>query len=545
MLPSHLGPATPIGVHAGVSVFRVARGFVKHFDDARRCQREASLLRAPPDCVVPSLLESGSDWLLLANARVDKRMERWSDERLIEAGALLGRIHGHRLPGAPDARDHARRVRERVKVHGLEQVFQGLIVVGDALCHHDVHASNWLLADGHIVGLMDWSSCGHADPEEDLAALIWRHASPPEGPVLDAWESSSGRPVDRRRVRAYAALLACEEPKRTSPGLEGPPFHGQRRTERCVDKVEHERDRWRPLNATAVDADLAASGLPNVQVTATFTGHACNDVLRVSGHDVPLILKVYNKPVDPWLFELERLLSDALGDSAAQVPSPIRLASGGHLLRVGDRVAAVYADVGDTRPELDRATVARMAAAQAAYLAIPPPEGIRDAAPKDLCVARWTGGRLSADDVDELTTIWSEARALASGLPRSILHLSFHRDHCAVAGDRIAIFDFEKARCGPRVLDVVHTAYCLGYRNNDERLDPPRMVLYLREVHRHLQLTPAERSALPQLLLAAFVSDLAAFQERPDEVERHLGVLREFQRNLHNIEAAVGRYLGP
>ncbi len=540
--PHHLGPAVPVGSHAGVQVFRVETGFVKCFDEPSRCRRELAVLRDPPPCVVPDLLEAGDDWLMTADVRAgrDPRVRRV--EALVEAARVLARVHGHRVSGSLPAAEHMRNLDARVHSAGVQGVFSGFIGVGDAFCHHDLHASNWIMEGGRPVGLLDWASSGHGDPEEDLARLLRGSSSDVEVAVIAAWEREGQRELDRRRLRAYAALLASEE-GRVAPALEGAPFHGQRRTVRCVDKEEHPALRWLPISAPAIEVALEREGLRDAQVVSSFAAHACNDVLRIRWQDRDLILKVYNKPVETWLFELERGLAKVLEQTAACVPAPLALPSGGHLLRIGPRLAAVYPDCGDERPDLSAACLRRLAMAQAAFVSAEsmsvPLAGLPDPA-----VDRWTGGGLSEDTRGRLAAILERTREASVGLPVSTIHGSFHRDHTSLMADgRVAIFDLEKARRGPRIVDVVNTAYHLGYRNNDERLEPRLMVFYLCEVHRHLRLGAEEIERIPNLLLRAFVLDLAAVGASPAHLSSHLRLTFEFEANVHNIARSLDRYL--
>lgn len=41
------------------------------------------------------------------------------------------------------------------------------------VCHNDPGAYNWILRDGHFVGMIDWDQAGPGQPIDDLAFLCW------------------------------------------------------------------------------------------------------------------------------------------------------------------------------------------------------------------------------------------------------------------------------------------------------------------------------------------------------------------------------------
>jgi len=415
------------------------------------------------------------------------------------------------------------------------------------------------LEDGTPVGLLDWASSGHGDPEEDLAGLLLATSGVRDNldAALSAWETAAERPSDRARVLAYLTLLESELGREPGPGPSSLLFHGRTRTPRCVVKVGDPVKRWLPLEAPDVEAVLEAQGLAGAEITQGFAQHACNDVLRLEQGGRRLVLKVYNKPVGPWLFALEQSLSAQLSGSAAAVLSPVVLASGGSLLRVGERLAGVYEDCGDARLGTTSGELARLAVAHAALLSLGPsgPDpGIDRNGGEDLGTVDLLRKRLGDDRLDpEIWRLIEDASvgvdADLSGLPESLVHGAIHRDHLGLMSDgRVVFFDLEKARRGPRVRCVAQTAYHAAYRSNDEQLDPRKLVFYLREVHKACTLTSAEVDALVPAILRCFLRDVSAFFEdghAGEGLEHHLQVLREVHHNRGNLAGAIQANLKP
>jgi Ser/Thr protein kinase RdoA (MazF antagonist) len=553
-LPSRLGPAVLVGAHAGVTVSRVTAGFVKHYIDAGRARRERAALSIDLGIVAPRILDSGPDWNLLSDERLgrDPRSGPLVREQLAQASRLLAALHARRVPGSLPARDHARGLKARVAAAGdpVALAFQNLVPIGDAFCHHDLHASNWILQEGQPIGLLDWASSGHADPEEDLAALL--HSSL-EGLehlelVAGAWETASGRTADRQRIWAYGLLQAAEDASPVPAPGHFEALHGQRRTARCVAKTEDPTRFWLPLQAPQIDAVLAREGLPGARVTEGFARHACNDVLRVLHGERRLVLKVYNKPVSRWLFALELELAERLAGSAAAVLPPLRLPSGGHLIRIGDRVGALYTDCGDQRLDTSPGDLRRLARAQGALLALGPLGPTHRPKNYDIgLLRRRTGNALDPTTWERLAALLKEVSPNLSGFPQALVHGSLHRDHLGRHPDgRVVLFDLEKAQCGPRVEAIAHTAYHAAYRSNDERLDPQKLVFFLRELHRVSPLTALERDAVVPLILRCFVRDIGAFYVDGAGgvgAESHLRTTWEFSHNRANLAGALERYL--
>ena len=108
------------------------------------------------------------------------------------------------------------------------------------------------------------------------------------------------------------------------------------------------------------------------------------------------------------------------------------------------------------------------------------------------------------------------------------------------------IFDLEKARLGPAIDDVARTAAFVGYRGNDERLSPERIVGFVRDYARLRPLGPLERALLVPLLLRCLVHDLRAMAQEDHsdaELAHHAGVIVSVARNAGNLQSAFGRYL--
>jgi Ser/Thr protein kinase RdoA (MazF antagonist) len=613
---ARFGALDRIGSHAGVHVLRrrdpapVGR-FVKVHDEAARGAREGLLLRAGLPLRTPPLRETvpttaGQLVLVTDDIRAGRPRPLALDPHLLPAAAaLLGRLHatpwaihpaipagpaiptgpaGAAGPAGPAAVESAlvpatawidrtrRRFRDPHLPEPLRAALAALVLVGDALCHLDLHPSNWILDGDTPVGLLDWSSAGWADPEHDLAALLLAAGGDPAGAdgVLAAWAVASGRTADPARVALYLWLLHVE--RRVAKGTSSPHEaavaaattlgrpHGSAPWPRAFPKVEFtgawqpEVGLWHPIDEPGVDATLRALGL-DVHATATYRLHACNDVLRVDLAGAACVLKVYEKPVWGPLFELERHLAHALAGSPATVLAPLSLPDGRSLLRVGPRVAALYPYLGDDRPGSGARDLVRLATAQAALHGagedadFPEIERRTD----DLPLATVLTHAEPLLDPSLLARIvaawhWVEERLSAlAALPVGLVHGSLHRDHAVSLPDgRIAVLDLEKVRIGPLVHDVVRSAVYAGYRGNDEAADPARIVYYLRAYGRARPFTPDERAALVPSVLLALLRDVKALgQERvPAEAQRrHARVVADFFHNRGNLDGVLRREL--
>lgn len=597
---ARFGPLTRLGAHAGVVVWRGAEDgapvFIKRHDEAPRAAREAAALRAGPPVRTPRLLDHDPDLGLLALAdarRGAARPRQLTADQALAAAPLLAALHQHPVPDAAPASAWERRVRALARDEGLplplRERLGGLLCFGDAFCHGDLHPSNWLLsAEGAPEGLLDWASCGMMDPEWDLAGLWGAAGGSPSlvAPLIAAYEAAADRPLDAARVTLFrlaqryeglggkdaetaAPLIAeAEALLATLPSL--PPPHGAQRVARAVPKppesalADGSNRRWaapdgpipRVLNALMVPYAL---GRGPDEPPLTFAQHACNDVLRLRVAGEALVLKVYNKPVSPALFTLEERLSQRVA-LPARVLGPRRLRSGGGLLRVDGRPAALYADVGDARLSQRPADLTRLAEALAALHAVPEDVVRVDGLPPNYdvferqLVLTAIHDALREDERAQLTALSAEMNQREDALdpttlPHALLHGALHRDHTALdAEGRVVIFDLEKARWGPRLLDLSRSAYLAGYRTNDEALSPERIVHFIRSYHQRLPLTEAERASLVPLLLSAGLHDLKSLHQEGWGVApllRHARLTLEMAHNRGALEAAIQRYTAP
>jgi len=583
-----------VGAHAGVVVWRTDDPVVavlKHISAGTRGQREADTLVAlraqVPSLRAPRLRLSEAAgegaWLLgFEDARrgLDARISALDVEHAGRAAALLASVHPLCLPGLPGdpARDVALASEDAKLPAELRAALGRLVVIGDAVCHGDLHPSNWLTTDGVPVGLLDWASARRGDPEHDLARLVLalRAGLEPVEAVCSAWNQASGRRTDPTRLLLYL-WLEVEQQRRRTPGKprldalsmalaqrvpRSPPPDGGTRVERVAPPAEG-AGFWVPQTEGAhpvVEAlrrpDVLGAG-SDIDDVCRYGGHACNDVFRVRVEGEHRIVKVYNKPVPPWLFPLERALSDRV-EGGARVLAPLPLRGGGDLFRVQGRPAALYADAGTQRVGNSPADARRQAAALAALHRV---TGLgetfprmRDPAPRmDWALVQGdVGTRIDAALLAQVEDAWAQvvgqvARVDNPDLPETLQHGSLHRDHTAVAADgALVIFDLEKARLGPAIDDVVRTAAFVGYRGNDERLSPERIVGFVRAYARLRPLAAAERALLVPLLMRCLVHDLRAMAQEDHsdaDLTRHAGVVVAVARNAANLEAAFARYL--
>ena len=578
------GPLAEVGHHAGVQVLRGegAAGstrFLKVHDDAQRGQREASVLNAGLPVVTPGLefaerTATGQLVLCLTDVRHGApRPRRLGVDSLGAAAALLASVHDCRVEDVPGGGDWARWVdqlgADRRLPGDLRRALSGLPAIGDGFCHGDLHPSNWVMEHGNPVGLLDWSACRYADPESDLASLLMAAGGSPEPmeTVCRRWESHSGRFADRARVwlylwweveqaivlkgdgarpelRALATRLADGWPQQ-------PPPHGTDRVPRLVAKPDAHADDWVPVAGDTCEPLRRALARPTscgdvpVDEIAVFDRHSCNDVVRLRMGGTTLVAKVYNKRLPSWLLPLEAHLAQALRGGPALVPPPLPLANRGPLLRIEGRPTALYAYAGARRLPPTPEAIERLAAAQAALDALddlgdrfPELPRVSDG-PDERLMAGSLHKALRSDELDALASAfdWLSARAATvpwREMPRALLHGSLHCDHATALQGRIVLFDLEKVRLGPRLLDVVNTAYFVAYRNNDGRMDEGRLHHYLQAYHRRQPLKKPEKSALLVVLLACFFHDLKALQQEGDDedfVVRHARLLlRTFDR---------------
>jgi len=82
------------------------------------------------------------------------------------------------------------------------------------LVHADCRTGNFLVQDGHLVGLLDWEFARFSDPLEDLGWMLarcWRvgvtgrHAGGlgSRAALLDAYQTATGTTLDRQAVVAW------------------------------------------------------------------------------------------------------------------------------------------------------------------------------------------------------------------------------------------------------------------------------------------------------------------------------------------------------
>ncbi|MCB9766333.1 MAG: aminoglycoside phosphotransferase family protein [Alphaproteobacteria bacterium] len=574
------GPLRVRARHAEVTVLvrEAEPRFLKVHADPERGAREAAALGAGLPLVTPALrldetTAAGERVLGLEDVREGApALRRVPPEAIPACAALLAGLHRARLDAAPDAdawaRQLARWAADPALSAPLQRALAATLPLGDALCHRDLHPSNWIFREGVPIGLIDWSSCGRADPEFDLAGLAFASDPARLDDALAAWAEASGRQPDPARAHLYLWLLAEQAAARKTgdeaAGLRDlartlgraprPEAHGEGRHGRAVPKPA-ERSGWTPLDAPDL-ADLLrdlADAAP--QGMAVYAGHSCNDVVRARLDDAPVVAKIYNKPVPPWLFALEAHLAEALAGRGVTVLAPRPLPGGGRLFRVGPRVAALYDDVGDARLGTANADLTRLAEALASLHRVGPLTErfptLQGPSPDLFC------GEFEDEGLPEplrapLASAYAELRALdartrPTDLPQALVHGSVHRDHAGWHPERgVVLFDLEKLRRGPRLSDAVQSAYMAGYRNNDETLDPARIVRFLVAYHRALPLTSAERALLLPALLSCFFHDLRAMKQDDLPLEarlRHARVLAEVLHNRRNLAGALERYL--
>lgn len=528
---------TLVGEHAGVRVYRTPRGFLKCFDEPARAERERVALEARPECVRPEVLEHGPGELLLSDVRAGRDPRRREVEP-VSACWVLGRVHRARPVGTSTAEGARRNLLGRVRgaEPWLRVQCERMVVTGDAFCHGDLHASNWICEDGQAVGLMDWASSGYGDPESDLAQL----GELPE-PALEAWESASGRVCDRDRLRLYQLVEAHEAGERPAQVRLRPA--GRRERSRCLVKPRGER--WGLLSLSdseRVVGGLAALGL-EVELGEAYAGHACNDVVRLRWRGQRLVLKIFNKPLPSWLVPLEARLAEALrGAAHARVVAPLALPHGGRTLRFEDRVAVLYPDLGGEALGNTGRDLVALARAQAELHALGT-MGLERVDGDHFSDELLRSGLAGTPELALAEEVLGAVRGAREQLPACLVHGGLHRDHVLWSEGRLALLDFEKVSVAPRAEGLARSAYHMGFRANDERADPRRMVAYARAYSRQTPLAPRELEALPELLLGCFLRDLFVHRDEPGKRARFAGVLEEFLANRDNLAQALGRYV--
>jgi Ser/Thr protein kinase RdoA (MazF antagonist) len=171
---------------------RMTAGVVRVGDTVRRPASErsaftATLLELLADKdFTPNYLgqdESGRDILSYLEGDVPSRYQRWTDQQVAAAGALLRRFH--------DATRNSQ-------------------LAGDhpVVCHHDPAPTNFVFNEGVPTGIFDFDLAAPGDPLEDLgyAAWTWCIASKHGDPIRQA-----------HQVRVLADAYAL--PAADRPGL--------------------------------------------------------------------------------------------------------------------------------------------------------------------------------------------------------------------------------------------------------------------------------------------------------------------------------------
>ncbi len=314
-------------------------------------------------------------------------------------------------------------------------------------------------------------------------------------------------------------------------------------------------------------------------VVEAFARHACNDVVRFKGPGgESFVAKVYNKPVAPFLFRLESNLASFLdhgfsessegvessalgtGETRVCVPAPMVLPSGRRVFRVENRLAVLYRDYGDRELKNSKKDLEMLARGQAAFhragFEVRPylGEGAGEE-PLDLGECLAAGNRLAktteereslAKAVSWLGELIREAEETSeTELIPAFLHGSFHRDHCLLDSDRgVVVFDLEKASWGPRIRDVAVTAYYMGYRCNDEKMDPSRMAFYFLCYGRAASpgLTRVEKNFAVAYLMRAFFHDLRVLGREGGntrDLRRHFLFLLDFFWNRKSFREVL------
>ncbi len=91
--------------------------------------------------------------------------------------------------------------------------------VRPVLTHGDFRTGNYLVADGALVGVLDWDFAGWSDPDEDIAwfcAQAWRFGATaceaggiaPRAVFERAYESNAGRRLDPARIHYWEVMAA-------------------------------------------------------------------------------------------------------------------------------------------------------------------------------------------------------------------------------------------------------------------------------------------------------------------------------------------------
>ncbi|MBW2703591.1 MAG: phosphotransferase [Deltaproteobacteria bacterium] len=615
---THFGPLEEHARHAGVQVLRLLAPetslvWLKIHDHVDRAQREAALLNASlplarPVLVLSEALPKGR-WLLgMEDARAgrDSACRRLPAESLPAMAGLLGRLAGQHISEVPGGRHRGTQLAarlERLKQESaLKEAFKGLLLLGDGLCHGDLHPSNWLMEAGQPVGLLDWATVHYGDPEADLARLFAEAGFDllELDTVVGAWQLARGHDLDQRRLLLYVCLeaserkasqevveklqeildhhepslgarprkiagipITCKVPGASQIGVQiGVPgtSQGTSQSEKVAPDWIVEEASDTEVLALLEDLDQpTALGWGAPSAVWRFGRHACNLVLRLDWPDRPsLVCKLYRKPVAPWLFAMEDHLAGVLRN--LHVPGPLLLGSGGWLLRSLGRPAACYPLLAGSPLRSDAPGASLLARALAELHAcldeLPPVLRVglpefplhleQDLPPtiEDL--------NLASNELEAYSKAWAFLKSglleASSSLPEGLLHGSLNRDHTLLLSDgTLACFDLEKLSFGPRILDLVQSATYLAYRNRDEVPDPALWIHFLGQYNVHALLNRSEKTLLPLLLLRCAFEDLRHMREEGmphANLRRHVRHLLDFHHNQKNLQSALRHYLG-
>jgi len=570
----------PFSGHSGIEIFRSMdqQYFLKKYSDESLAKKERYLLNKDLSFKIPQVLDSviweEMECLVFHNARSQPRLLEMSLDQVIQAAQVLSQVHDLHLTQEPRSQFSLNYYHSRRK-EGLSKELQEILAnfrpVGDALCHLDLHLSNWLVQDDHVVGLLDWTTYAYGDPEEDLASLVLEsgHWEKREE-IIDAWQSKTGRDADSKRFLLYFWLLTVEKQCKKELTIFQQQTLEQCKAEyralplptrkpRVLVKPRHSSGAWVPYPESLEDVYrkiqhpqvLGECQLGEVQV---FTEHACNDVLRLKCNDRSLILKIYNKPNECYLTDLELYMAKHLESPACAV-APILLKNGGYLFRISGHLASLYPDLGDQRLDNSNLSLRLTVRAQAAIHRCPIPNSF--SLPILPRIDQWSFmydriKNLSSKEQQDMIERIMEENVLAEAepLPMVICHGSVHRDHTIVHQGDLAIIDWEKSSLGPRARAVARSAVFLGYRDNDEQLSPEKMVRYCVYYHQENALDDREIEVISHFIIAELIHDLKALSQNIDDfingqqrIDHHINAIVNFDHNKTSFQSSLKKYL--
>jgi Ser/Thr protein kinase RdoA (MazF antagonist) len=569
----------PFSGQAGIEIFRSTdhQYFLKRYSNNSWAQKEQQILMMEVSFKKPTVLDTivweERECLVLQNARVQPRLLNMTLHQVLQAVEVLSQVHELYLGQEQNIQFglncfHARQKEVSTELHGELSSFRP---IGDALCHTDLHLSNWLVENDEVVGLLDWIAYGYGDPEEDLAGLIlesghWNHRQQ----IIESWEGKTERLVDPKRFLLYFWLLTEEK-----QGKKELTIAQQETLEQCITeyralplptrkprvlvKPRHSSSAWVAYPESLEDVYrriqhpqvLGECQLGEVQV---FTEHACNDVLRLKCNDRSLILKIYNKPNECYLSDLELHMAKHLESPACAV-APILLKNGGHLFRISGHLASLYPDLGDHRLDNSNRSLRITVRAQAAIHRCPIPNSF--SLPILPGIDQWSfmqdriKNLTSKEQQNKIERIMEEnVLPEAERFPMVICHGSVHRDHTIVHQGDLAIIDWEKSSLGPRVRAVARSVVFLGYRDNDEQLSPEKMIRYCVYYHQENRLDDREIQVVSHFIIAELIHDLKAlsqnitdYNDGQQRIDHHINTIVDFDHNKASFQTALEKYL--